>query len=135
GRNADAFGQFNVGDSAVGLDFAEDFEVDLVKILRHAGPGPGGDGACERLSETVLAQLPEPAQFYCACGASSSPWVGKIRRYGLQFLHSLPDILNLDWHFRRRRDAFPSAFRPSADHIPLKREGSTSMPAPIHAKV
>ena len=39
-RNADPFGQFHVGDSAVGLDFGEDFEVDFVKILRHAGPVP-----------------------------------------------------------------------------------------------
>ena len=35
-RNADALGQFHICDSAVGLDFGEDFEVDLVKILRHA---------------------------------------------------------------------------------------------------
>jgi hypothetical protein len=40
-RNADPFGQFNIGDSAVGLDFAENFEVDFVKVLRHAGPDPG----------------------------------------------------------------------------------------------
>jgi hypothetical protein len=39
-RNTDPFGQFHVGDSAVGLDFAEDSKVDFVKILRHAGPGP-----------------------------------------------------------------------------------------------
>jgi len=35
-RNTDAFGQFDIGDSAVGLDFGQDFEVDFVKILRHA---------------------------------------------------------------------------------------------------
>ena len=35
-RNADAFGQFDIGDSAVGLDLGEDFEVDFVQILRHA---------------------------------------------------------------------------------------------------
>jgi len=45
-RNADASGQLNVGDAAIGLDFAEDFKVDLVKILRHAGQGPGLAKAC-----------------------------------------------------------------------------------------
>src|SRR5882757_4433194 len=38
--NTDAFGQLDIGDSAIGLDFAENFKVDLVKILRHAGPSP-----------------------------------------------------------------------------------------------
>src|SRR3981189_2993176 len=48
-RNADAFGQFDIGDSAIGLDFGEDFEVDFVKILRHAGPVPWARGAWQTL--------------------------------------------------------------------------------------
>jgi hypothetical protein len=39
-RNADAFGQFHIGDSAIGLDFGKNSEVDFVKILRHARPVP-----------------------------------------------------------------------------------------------
>src|SRR5215212_1207561 len=39
-------GQFDVGNSAVGLDLAQNFEVDLVKILRHAGPGPWWTKPC-----------------------------------------------------------------------------------------
>src|SRR5206468_841653 len=39
-RNADAFGEFHVGDSAVGLDFGKNSEIDFVKILRHARPVP-----------------------------------------------------------------------------------------------
>src|SRR6476646_4980180 len=39
-RNADPPGQLDVGNSAVSLDFSENFEVDLVKVLRHAGSGP-----------------------------------------------------------------------------------------------
>ena len=39
-RNPDALGQFDIGDSAVGLDFGENSEVDFVKILRHARPVP-----------------------------------------------------------------------------------------------
>ena len=38
--NPDPFGQFNIGDSAVGLDLAENLEVDFVQMLRHARPGP-----------------------------------------------------------------------------------------------
>jgi hypothetical protein len=34
-RDADPLCQFDIRDSAVGLDLAQDFEVDLVKILRH----------------------------------------------------------------------------------------------------
>src|SRR6266540_6473388 len=58
--------------------------------------GPGVTRLEKGLSETVLAQLVELAQFYCACAASFSPLTGKIRGYGLQFLHSLPDTLDLD---------------------------------------
>ena len=32
-RNTDAFGQLHIGNSAVGLDFGEDFEVDFVEFL------------------------------------------------------------------------------------------------------
>src|SRR6202043_1754925 len=45
---------------------------------------------------TVLAQLASFAQFYCACAAPFSPLTGNFCRYGLQFLHSLPDVLDLD---------------------------------------
>lgn len=31
--DANAFGQFDIGDSAVGLDLAQDLEVDLIKVL------------------------------------------------------------------------------------------------------
>jgi hypothetical protein len=60
-RNPDAFGQFDVGDSAVGLDFAEDFEIDLVKILRHAGPVPGLTKAADNTGNTLT-----PAGGLCA---------------------------------------------------------------------
>src|ERR1700688_4913846 len=43
---------------------------------------------------TVLAQLVDLAQFYCACAAPFTVMEGKICRYGLQFLHSLPDTLS-----------------------------------------
>ena len=39
-RNTDPFRQFNIGDSAVGLDLAENLEVDFVQMLRHVRPGP-----------------------------------------------------------------------------------------------
>src|SRR3984957_8953949 len=44
---------------------------------------------------TVLAQLARLTQFYCACGAQFTALAGKIRSYGLQFLHSSPHILDL----------------------------------------
>ena len=38
-RNPDPFGQFDIGDSTVSLDFAQDFEVDFVKVLGHVNSG------------------------------------------------------------------------------------------------
>ncbi len=34
-RDADPSGQFHIGDSAVGLDLGQDFQVDVVEILAH----------------------------------------------------------------------------------------------------
>src|SRR3954469_4891898 len=51
-------------------------------------------GAWQGLPATILAQPPPLTQFYCACTASSNPAPWKIRRYGLQFLHSSPDTLD-----------------------------------------
>src|SRR5437879_3280763 len=48
------------------------------------------------LPATLLAQPIWPAQFYCACSAPFGVVPGKIRLFGLQFLHSYPDILDLD---------------------------------------
>ena len=42
-RNSDALGQFHIGDPAIGLDLAQDFEVDFVKILGHGARGAGGN--------------------------------------------------------------------------------------------
>src|ERR1700757_277631 len=50
----------------------------------------------EGLPVTLLAQLARVAQFYCACTAPFPVSAGKIRRHGLQFLHSSPDILEFD---------------------------------------
>ncbi|HEY5127374.1 MAG TPA: hypothetical protein VIJ35_08760, partial [Bradyrhizobium sp.] len=53
----------------------------------------------QRLREipvTLLAQPARSAQFYYACAVPFSPPATKIRGYGLQFLHSSPDILDLD---------------------------------------
>src|ERR1700722_1217296 len=94
-RNADAPGQFDVGDSAVGLNFAEDFKVDLVEILRHAGQGPGWPKLAVNTGNSLSAAGSGCAillRVHCAI----YPVPGKIRRYGLQFLHSLPDTLKLD---------------------------------------
>ncbi len=91
-RNADAFGQFNVGDSAVGLDFAEDFEVNLVKILRHAGPGPGANKSLRMVIGNSLSATGGTSAILLRVRRVIFPLAGKIRRYGLQFLHSLPDI-------------------------------------------
>jgi hypothetical protein len=38
-RNPDPLGELDICNSAVGLDLAQDFEVDLVKILRHVESG------------------------------------------------------------------------------------------------
>src|SRR6516165_5763776 len=38
-RNSNTPGQFDVGDSTVSLDFAQDFEVDFVKVLGHVNSG------------------------------------------------------------------------------------------------
>ena len=62
-RNADAFGQLNIRDSAVSLDFAQDFEVNFVKILRHAVRVPQGEGASGGW----------PPIFAAACGNTLSP--------------------------------------------------------------
>src|SRR6476661_2592916 len=43
---------------------------------------------------TLLAQVPERAQFYYACAASFLQNARKNRGYGLQFLHSLSDVLS-----------------------------------------
>src|SRR5580692_6290729 len=62
-RNADPLGQFDIGDSAISLDFAEDFEVNFVKILRHEVRVPRGKGA-----------LGVRRQFFVAvCGNTLSP--------------------------------------------------------------
>ena len=42
-RDAHPPGQFHIGDSAVGLDLAEDFQVDFVKALRHAVKSRAGE--------------------------------------------------------------------------------------------
>src|SRR5580704_16269235 len=83
---------------------------------------------------TLLAQHGQNAQFYYACSAPFPPYEGKIRRDGLQFLHSLPDVLNLDLTL-----SAPS--RCLSRLIPLRRWAKSlirdihAMPAPIHAKV
>src|SRR5947209_5161588 len=51
--------------------------------------------ACNVSSATLLAPPAGLAQFYCACGAPFGAVPGKIRLFGLQFLHSYPDILDL----------------------------------------
>src|ERR1700730_9186756 len=76
------------------------------------------------ISATLLAQLVRLAQFYCARVAPFITLGGKIRRYGLQFLHSLQEALSWIRHFRRRRDAFPAHSSRALSKIPL-REGST----------
>src|ERR1700722_19728953 len=93
----------------------------------------GLQGGWEWLA-TVLAQLARFAQFYCACAAPIFAGAGKNRGYGLQFLHSLPDILDLDSTLsappRCLSGPIPARRRPNS----LKR-GIYPMPAPIHAKV
>src|SRR3984957_8908982 len=96
-RDADALGQLDIGDSAVGLDLAQDFEIDLIKILRHVNSGVWNcKNRAAGPTATLLAQHGWNAQFYYACSAPFLLLEGKIRRYGLQFLHSLPDALDLD---------------------------------------
>src|SRR5690348_16242378 len=90
------------------------------------------------LPVTLLAQLPRPAQFYCACSAPFSRSAGKIRRYELQFLHGSPDILDLDLTISMPPQRLSSRFRPGTDpthrSLPLHAR-RPPMPAPIQAKV
>src|SRR6202035_3112589 len=54
-RDADALGQLDIGDSAVGLDLAQDFEVDLVKILRHVNSGSRAGKSVLRMTGNTLS--------------------------------------------------------------------------------
>src|SRR4051812_2148521 len=57
---------------------------------------PGAGSAGRQNVATLLAQPVQDAQFYCACSAPLTSFPRKIRRFGLQFLHSYPDVLDLD---------------------------------------
>ena len=53
-RNSDSFGQLDIGDPAVGLNFTENLQVNIVKILGHARAVPSQPIEANR---TLLAQL------------------------------------------------------------------------------
>src|SRR4051812_10199849 len=94
--------------------------------------------------ETLLAQAMRLAQFYCARSTEfrkCEPVPGKIRWYELQFLHSSPDVLDLDLTLSALREVLPGAFSQSTNKPPNKRgirrcprlsmpRSSLSVPAP-----
>src|SRR5271169_6047146 len=86
------------------------------------------------VTATLLAQLASGAQFYCACAALYPPSHGKFCRFGLQFLHSSPDVLDLDLALSAPPPRLPGRILVKQSPNSLKR-GILSMPAPIHAKV
>src|SRR6185369_5575047 len=60
---------------------------------------PGAGSSRKVVLATLLAQSAAGAQFYCACIAPFGAVPGKFRLFGLQFLHSYPDVLDLDLTF------------------------------------
>src|SRR5690242_11425147 len=63
-----------------------------------------------RSPATLLAQLDHLAQFYCAHFECQLCCEEKIRRYGLQFLHSLAETLDLGLRLSRGLGVFSGIF-------------------------
>src|SRR5271169_3670716 len=81
------------------------------------------------VTATLLAQLASGAQFYCACAALYPPAHGKFCRFGLQFLHSSPDVLDLDLTLSAPSPCLTG--RILLKHSPNSLKRGLPMPAPI----